>query len=139
MLHARHGARLVLSAGPGEEDLAERAASQLRAPCVRPSPTGLGSLAAWLRAADLVIAADSLPLHLANALGTAVVGLYGPKDPAVTGPYWDRSRVVRSATDCSPCTLRRCAETLCMERLSVDAVAAACDDLLTPNAPAPAP
>lgn len=129
-LRERHGARLVLTAGPGEGELADRAAAALGSPCTRPPPEGLPSLAAWLRAADLVVAADSLPLHLANALGTPVVGLYGPKDPAVTGPFWDRSRVVRSATDCSPCTLRRCAEVLCMERLQVDDVLAASEALL---------
>jgi len=136
LLRARHGARLVLTAGPGEGELADRAEAALGARCLRPPPEGLAALAGWLTAADLVVAADSLPLHLANALGTPVVGLYGPKDPAVTGPYWDRARVVRSDTDCSPCTLRRCAEVLCMERLRVEAVAAACDALLGDAPPA---
>jgi len=49
---------------------------------------------------------------IANALGTPVVGLYGPKDAAVTGPFWDRARVVRSGVACSPCTLRRCSDTI---------------------------
>jgi len=68
----------------------------------------MAELAALLEVAQLVVASDSLPLHLANALGTPVLGLYGPKDEAVTGPAFDRALVVRADVACSPCTLRRC-------------------------------
>jgi heptosyltransferase-1 len=42
---------------------------------------------ALLRRAKFVVSADTGPLHLATALGTPVVGLYGPTDPARNGPY----------------------------------------------------
>lgn len=129
-LRERHDARVLLSGGPAESDLVE----QVRAACGGHAPQaptrGLEELAALLQAADLVVAADSLPLHLANALATPVIGLYGPKDPRVTGPAWDRSRVVRAEVHCSPCTLRRCADPICMTRLPERAVLQAADDLL---------
>jgi len=130
-LRAGLDARVAVSAGPGEQDLARQAT---RDPADRTPlmPPDLGGLAALLAAADLVVAADSLPLHLANALGTPVVGLYGPKDPAVTGPAWDRARVVRAGVACSPCTLRRCSDLLCMRRLEVAPVLAAARALLGP-------
>ena len=131
-LRREHDARVAVSAGPGEEPLADAVVRGMpsRGSVVRPG--SLDGLAALLGAADLVVAADSLPLHLANATGTPVVGLYGPKDPAVTGPAWDRSRVVRSGVACSPCSLRRCADRLCMRRLTTDAVLAAARELLAP-------
>jgi heptosyltransferase-1 len=50
-----------------------------------------------LRRAKFVVAADTGPLHLAAALGTPVVGLYGPTDPARNGPYGTRAAVVRKS------------------------------------------
>lgn len=133
-LASAHDARLLVTGGPGETDLVQAVRGALR---TRPleHPTGsLDDLAGLLAAADLVVASDSLPLHLANALGTPVVGLYGPKDPAVTGPYYDRARVVRSGVACSPCTLRRCSDTICMQRLEVGDVLEAASALLAGTA-----
>ena len=52
---------------------------------------------AVLRRAKFLVAADTGPLHLASALGTPVVGLFGPTDPARNGPYGKPSIVVRKA------------------------------------------
>jgi ADP-heptose:LPS heptosyltransferase len=129
-LHEQHGARIFISAGPGEEALAASVREAMSGTARVIPPGSFDDLIALLDAMDLVVAADSFPLHLANALGTPVVGLYGPKDPAVTGPYFDRSRVVRAGVACSPCTLRRCRDRICMDGLEVDAVRAAADELL---------
>ncbi|HEX2120750.1 MAG TPA: glycosyltransferase family 9 protein [Thermoanaerobaculia bacterium] len=67
--------------GPGEEELARSIGDRV-AP-----PTNLRQLAGLLRDARLVIGGDTGPLHLAAALGTKVVGLYGPTDPRRNGPY----------------------------------------------------
>lgn len=125
-----HGARLVLTGGPGEAPLLDAVRAALHAPAALAPTTGLHDLSALLAMAELVIASDSLPLHLANFHGTPVVGLYGPKDPARTGPFFDRSRVVRAHVACSPCTLRRCHDRICMDRLQVEAVAQAAQALL---------
>ena len=82
----RHGLRAVVNAGPGEEELAGgvvRAAGLAKPFVVQPA---LPELAAILAQARLVVAADTGPLHLAAALGTHVVGLFGPTDPARNGP-----------------------------------------------------
>ncbi len=129
-LTQEHDARLLITAGPAEAELAQQVQANLATRALRPPPGTLPDLAALLAAADLVIAADSFPLHLANALGTPVVGLYGPKSPNVTGPYWDRSEVVTAGVDCSPCTLRRCSDRICMERLDVESVQGAAARLL---------
>lgn len=67
--------------GPGERDLAQGIGARL-AP-----PTNLRELAFVLRHARAVVGADTGPLHLAAALGTKVVGLYGPTNPRRNGPW----------------------------------------------------
>jgi heptosyltransferase-1 len=83
----RHGWRGIVTIGPGEEHLAREViqAAHMRTPLVIPLP--IGPLMALLQRAKLVISADTGPLHLASALGTPVVGLFGPTDPARNGPF----------------------------------------------------
>jgi heptosyltransferase-1 len=60
-------------------------------------PTDLHELASLLRRCRLMIANDTGPLHLAAALGTPCLGLYGPTSPARNGPYGTHCRGLRSA------------------------------------------
>lgn len=134
-LRKRHSARIVVTAGPGEDDLAAAVAGPLGPDAVVAPAHGIPGLAALLHEAQLLVAADSFPLHLANALGTPVVALFGPKDPSVNGPFFDRAVVVRSGVACSPCTLRSCADRLCMRRLEVEQALAAAEGLLAVASP----
>jgi heptosyltransferase I len=79
--------RCLVNYGPGEEDLA----TQVRAASGEADPVlfngELGALMSLLRDAVCVVGGDTGPLHLAVALGTPVVALFGPTDPARNGPY----------------------------------------------------
>jgi heptosyltransferase-1 len=81
------GLRCVVNFGPGENDLADavRAASGDAEPLLYDGE--LGQLMALLRNAICIVGGDTGPLHLAIALGTPAVALYGPTDPARNGPY----------------------------------------------------
>ncbi|HMD32775.1 MAG TPA: glycosyltransferase family 9 protein, partial [Candidatus Acidoferrales bacterium] len=57
----------------------------------------LPQLMAALGSAQFFVGADTGPLHVSVALGTPVVGLYGPTDPAQTGPYSREDVVLRNA------------------------------------------
>jgi heptosyltransferase-1 len=94
-LWQRRSVRTVVNAGPGEEELA-RAVTVSAAPAkpVVFSPS-LRELAALVGRARLVVAADTGPMHLAAALGTPVVALFGPTDPARNGPI-PKGTVLRS-------------------------------------------
>ncbi|HYL11070.1 MAG TPA: glycosyltransferase family 9 protein [Candidatus Acidoferrales bacterium] len=86
-LSSRYGFRPVVNYGPGEKPLAE-AAMRAAAPAETTLFTGeIPELVALLSMAKFVVAGDTGPLHLAGALCTPVVGLYGATDPARTGPY----------------------------------------------------
>ncbi len=87
-LAQRLGDRALTVWGPGEEDAA-------RAIGCRVAPkTSLRELAQLLKTASVVIGGDTGPLHLADALGTKVIGLYGPTNPRRNGPYSQLHRCI---------------------------------------------
>jgi len=103
-LHDERGLRIVLSGTAAERELARAVARGMRAPSDNlAGETTLDELAQLLAGAAVVVAGDTGPLHLAAALGAPVVGIYGPTDPANSGPRVERSAVVRLGLSCSPC------------------------------------
>jgi 3-deoxy-D-manno-octulosonic-acid transferase/heptosyltransferase-1 len=84
--------------------------------------TSLRDLAALYRLASLVVTTDSGPMHIAAAVNTPVVALFGPTDPARTGPYGTGHTVVRRGLSCSPCFLKECPSRRCMNEILVDDV-----------------
>lgn len=91
------GYKVVVNAGPAESWLVDQvvASSGCGAASVVGVSPSLGQLIAITRRAALVIAGDTGPLHLANALGRPVVGIFGPTDPARNGPFGGEFRVLR--------------------------------------------
>lgn len=102
------GLRSLVTWGPGEQALADRVVELSGRAAIRSFPTSLTELLALLRRARLVVAADTGPLHMACAVRTPVVGLYGPTDPARNGPFAEADVVVRAKPPCAPCHRRRC-------------------------------
>ncbi len=125
------GASVLVTFGPGEEALAHRVvgASMHRA-VLAPRLAHLQQLTGLLDTADLFIGGDTGPMHIASALKTPVVALFGPKDPAGTGPFGVRSQLVSANVPCSPCTRRECPNPVCMERITVDQAYCAATRLL---------
>lgn len=122
---------VVVTWGPGERLLAgEIVRLSDGAALLGPEPRGLRELAYLLKQSAMFVSGDTGPLHIAAAVGTPVVGLYGPKDPAVYGPVGERHVVVRKDIECSPCQLRSCPETRCMKLITPDEVYRACRRIL---------
>lgn len=90
------GRRVVVAWGPGEEAIAREIAGGGVAEMA--PPTDQRELAFLLQGAGVVVAGDTGPLHLAAALDTAVVGLFGPTNPARNGPWGQLERCVESWT-----------------------------------------
>ncbi len=65
--------------------------------------TKVRALAAVLKRCDLLISGDSGPMHLATAVGTPCVALFGSTDPKVTGPFDEYSEAIYKNLSCSPC------------------------------------
>jgi ADP-heptose:LPS heptosyltransferase len=94
--------------GPGEQGLAERVVAASGGRARRSFETTLVDFVELARRARLVVAADTGPLHLACAVGTPVVALFGPTDPARNGPFSREDEVVREVPPCAPCYSRTC-------------------------------
>jgi heptosyltransferase I len=92
--------------------------------------TSLRELGALYRRAALLVTTDSGPMHLAAAVGTPVVALFGPTDPSRTGPYGPNHRVIRKELPCSPCFRKQCADPRCMTEISVEEVFSAVQSTL---------
>jgi heptosyltransferase-2 len=87
--------------------------------------TTLRELCAALKACAIVLTNDSGPMHVAAAVGTPVVALFGSTSPDLTRPGLpgDRHAVLRVPTPCSPCFLRECpVDFRCMQGLAVEEV-----------------
>lgn len=88
--------------------------------------TGIKELTALLAGAKAVVGNDSGPLHIAAALKRPVVAVFGPTDPAKTGPYgWQRNKkltLLRTPVKCGPCRKKDCNDLICMEKISPNKV-----------------
>jgi len=105
-LRASAQARVVLTGGPTEGELVGAVAVLLDpSPPALVGATTLGQLGALFAAADLVLGGDSGPLHLAAAVGTPTVRVYGPTDTAEFGPWPPSPQqiAVSSGLACQPC------------------------------------
>jgi heptosyltransferase-2 len=106
---------------PSELDAVGPLAREAAAPLLAP---GLPGLAACLAACEAVVANDSGPLHLAAAVGSRCLGLFGPVDPRWSAPISPRAESLYLGLECSPCHARVCplGHHECLQGLSVDKV-----------------
>lgn len=130
-LHARWQLpSLVVWAGKQEEQLAAAVVVQAQPAAVLAPATTLGELAALARRCRLFLSADSGPLHLAVAVGAPCVGLYGPWPAETNGPYGPLSIAIQAVHFEGSTRARRRAPAELMEAITVEMVAAACDEIL---------
>jgi ADP-heptose:LPS heptosyltransferase len=98
---------------------------------------GLMTVAAVLQQLDLLVTGDTGPMHLAHAVGTPIVAVFGPSDPARYAPRGLRDVVVRVDLPCSPCNRIRLPPARCtghtpdcLAAVETAAVLAAIDETL---------
>ena len=88
------GIRVLLLCGPADEDIARALHERMPPGAVLAEPRELWELAGLLQRADLFVGNDSGPGHMAAAVGTPTVSLFGPTDPGLWQPVGDRCRVL---------------------------------------------
>ena len=86
--------------------------------------TSLGQLAALMQEADIVVSADSGPMHIAAAVGKKLIALFGPTSAVITGPYpLGEHIIIQKEVGCKiPCYVKDCRDYHCMKAISVDEV-----------------
>lgn len=118
--------KVVLPGAPKDVDRVRRiAAASGVSPVVMAGETGIKCLAGLLKRVNVLVTADTGPLHLASALGTDVVAVFGPTRPEVTGPRGQgKAIVLHKDVGCNraPCYYLECPDNKCMKGVSVEDV-----------------
>jgi lipopolysaccharide heptosyltransferase II len=97
-------AQVILTGSSEDKSLIVSVTSQMQEQAIDlAGKTSLPQLVALLQQADLVISGDSGPMHIAAAVGTPLIAIHGPTDPALSGPVSPTATVLRSDIWCSPC------------------------------------
>lgn len=118
------GVNITLVGSKDEMDVAAQVSAFCRLqPINLTGKTDLGEAAAVLSVVDLLIANDMGLAHIAPAVGTETIAIFGPTNPETTRPFGENAEVVRKEVECSPCMLRDCPiDHRCMTRISVEEV-----------------
>jgi lipopolysaccharide heptosyltransferase I len=132
-LRERHGLSSIALWGPHEESMAAEIAQTSGGAAVVAPATRLADLVAFAREARLMISGDTGPTHIAAAVGTPVVALFGPTDPRRNGP-WVADDVTLSRYEGCDCHYeRRCrrdASRWCLASITEEELRAAIDTRL---------
>jgi len=131
---AAEGHQVVVTAAPDETQMIDAILAKARAkPLNLAGKLTLKQLGALTARARLFVGVDSMPMHLAAAMGVPTVALFGPSGESEWGPWSSAYRVVTSAHTCRPCGQDGCGGgkvSECLTLLPVDAVHAAARELL---------
>jgi len=146
LLCSEDGIRTVLTGGDEDEELCAKVAIASGGSALSlAGRLDVRGLAAAAERAVLFVGSDSGPMHIAAAVGTPVVALFGPNTPDRFAPRGSTSRVIRHEYPCSPCDQKQCVRPNdpCMSAITVDEVLTAARDLLrrttTPGSPGGGP
>ena len=129
-------AKILILGGPGEEKISRYIQDKMKN---RPINLGgqltLNDLAYIISQLDLLVTNDSGPMHIAAAVKTPLVTIFGPEDPVYTKPYTPENlyRIVHKDVDCRPCSKRNCKRSICLDLITPDEVIEKCFEMLPIN------
>ncbi|ALA59910.1 putative lipopolysaccharide heptosyltransferase III [Nitrospira moscoviensis] len=137
-LIAEYGCQILVGGSRGEGDLARQVAGYAKSRLIPMTDASVKQFAAVAKRAILFIGNDSGAMHIAAAVGTPVIGLFGPSNPREWGPRGERVNVLYKGLDCRACFHPTCTrgELNCMRQISVEAVLKVAADMLRQAAPA---
>ncbi len=125
-LRDRRGLASVVLWGPGEYELAEEVVTMSGGAAILSPRTSVADVVALARGAAVMVSGDTGPTHLAAAVGTPIVGIYGPTRPERNGPWSRADQTVSRASICQCHHLRSCKlEHMCLLDITVEEVLAA--------------
>ena len=99
----KYGVKVVLTCGPDEKTQVERVTKLVHSSEVVCIQTGLQELSAITQGASFVVCHNGGYMHLASALGTPVIALFGVVHPGIWKPLGEKNQVIYKNIECSPC------------------------------------
>lgn len=118
-----HGAGVVFTGNKGDRRIIQDIMSGMKGEAANfAGEATLKTLAAFYEKTDFLVSTDTGPMHVAAAVGTPVVALFGPTAPWRTGPFGNGHQIVRAQIDCSPCFKRACETVDCMKQITVEQI-----------------
>lgn len=128
LFQEKERANILLTGAPNETGLVKAVSSLMNVkPFNLAGQTNLRALAGLIHLSRLFVTNDSGPMHLANALRTPVVTIFGPTNPAITGPFQEPSAVIKKEVPCWPCSYRECPfDHRCMVNIEPEEVFEVC-------------
>ena len=109
LFQSQASADILLVGSVGEREIANAVAAGLERSALNlAGRTSLRELAAVIGLGRLFVTNDTGPMHIADALGTPILAVFGPTDPVATGPGRARSTVLKIDVPCWPCLYRKC-------------------------------
>ncbi len=124
-LMEKHHLKIIITGAKKDTALVNEIISLMKnKPVMLAGKTTLKELAALFEKAILVISADSGPLHIAAAMNTSAIGIYGPTSIAITGPYKaSKAKALQKKMECPiPCYIVDCPDNRCMKAITVSDV-----------------
>jgi len=122
-LHERHQLKSAVLWGPGERELADAVVNASAGAALAVPPTTIADVMALARGAAVMVSGDTGPTHIGAAVGTPIVGIYGPTRPERNGPWLPEDVTVSRAAICQCHHLRSCKlPTMCLMDIGVDEV-----------------
>ena len=124
LLIEKMGAGIIVAGSRQENRLIHEIRSAMKNPSAEAVDFSLTKLTALLSKSDVVVTNDSGPMHIAVAMRTPVVALFGPTDPVRTGPYSKKCLIIQRDLKCIPCFRKQCSQGSfeCMESITVEEV-----------------
>jgi len=139
-ISAEHGCQVLIGGSLQEDELALRIRRVAKShPISMAGLSDMRTFAAVLKRSALFVGNDSGAMHVAAAMGTPLVALFGPSNPAEWGPRGERTEVIYKGLDCRVCFHPTCerGEQNCMKLISIDDVMSAIGRLMVQRNPVP--
>lgn len=135
-LAAKYGFKVLVIAGPRDVALGQGVIESMRVPAVNlAGRTSVSQLASLLKRCRMLISNDSGPVHIASAVGTAVISIFARSQkglgPKRWGPVNKRDRILHKDAGCIECLAHNCVRSFaCLKAVTVEDVLAAAEGVL---------
>jgi ADP-heptose:LPS heptosyltransferase len=132
LLIKNHKAKIILLGAPSDMQLVNNIMSGISQPVINlAGKTNLKELAAIVQNSNLFIGGDTGPLHIAAAVGTPTISVFGPTDPRIYTPEGEGHIALTSSVACKGCHNRMCKNHICMTMILPIDVYRAAETLMT--------